>query len=123
MTAIYQTGTRFSAGSSLQYFPFMSHRQKHMSHLSTIATIIVLGIGGGGRLLAQKTPDRPPIDLNPPEEVPVAPARWSDALSGALIGEWGFPVGAFHQNEDGGGGAALHVGYAVEPAHMLSLRT
>ena len=101
----------------------MSLQLKHMSYWCTVVGVLVVWSVGGAPLLAQKTPDRPPIDLNPPEEVQVAPTRWSDALSGALIGEWGFPVGAFSQNEDGGGGAALHLAYAIEPAHMLSVRT
>jgi hypothetical protein len=100
----------------------MSYRLKHIYRFVALFTLVACA-AGSEQLLAQKTPNRPPIDLNPPEEVPVTPARWSDGLSGALIGEWGFPVGAFHENEDGGGGVAAHVAYAIERTRVLSLRT
>jgi len=69
---------------------------------------------------AQKTPDRPPIDITPPVEV--RPESKVDRLSGSLFGHWGLPVGAFHRNEDGGGGLGLHGAYAFDRAHIFALR-
>ena len=75
---------------------------------------------GATPLFAQKTPERPPIDLG--AEVQVRKPSKGDPFSGALTGQWGIPVGAFHHNEDGGGGVGLHVGYAVDRARVLALR-
>ena len=71
-------------------------------------------------LVAQKTPDRPPIDLG--TEAVVRKPKKSDPLSGSLFGHWAIPVGQFHHNEDGGGGVGIHGAYAVDRARMLSLR-
>lgn len=71
-------------------------------------------------LAAQKTPDRPPIDLGAKAET--RPASKGDPFSGSVIGQWGIPVGAFHRNEDGGGGGGFHLGYALDRARMFSLR-
>ena len=79
-----------------------------------------LSLVGTHPLAAQKTPDRPPIDLG--AEVEPRRAGKGDPFSGSLIGQWGIPVGAFHRNEDGGGGAGFHVGYALDRARMLALR-
>jgi hypothetical protein len=78
----------------------------------------------GLRAPAQKPPEKPPIDLGaPPPDAPLAPrSSWSDALSGSGYAHWGVPVGAFHQNEDGGGGLGGHIAYAVDRAHTLALR-
>jgi len=72
------------------------------------------------RLDGQKTPDRPPIDLSPP--TPEEQPSRGDPFSGSIFGDWGVPVGAFHHNEDGGGGFGFHGGYAVDRARHLSLR-
>jgi hypothetical protein len=72
------------------------------------------------RLHGQKTPDRPPIDLSPP--IPEESSSRGDPFSGSIFGDWGVPVGAFHHNEDGGGGFGFHGGYAVDRARHLSLR-
>ena len=71
-------------------------------------------------LFGQKTPDRPPIDLGPPpaEE----PHSKSDPLSGSILAGWGVPVGAFHRNEDGGGGLGLEGAYALDRARHFALR-
>lgn len=71
-------------------------------------------------LFGQKTPDRPPIDLTPaaPEEHPSK----SDPLSGSILGGWGLPVGAFHRNEDGGGGLTLQGAYALDRARHFAIR-
>src|SRR5206468_344563 len=45
-----------------------------------------------------------------------------DLLSGSIFADLGLPVGAFHQNEDGGGGFGLHGGYALDRARHVSLR-
>ena len=72
------------------------------------------------RLRAQKTPDRPPIDLSPP--TPEERPSKADRLSGSIFGEWGVPVGAFHRNEDGGGGFGVHGAYALDRAKSVALR-
>src|SRR5947199_40312 len=88
--------------------------------LRSLATLCLTLLSG--RVLAgQKPPDRPPIDLSPsppPEEPPTV----SDLLSGSIVAGWGFPVGAFHRNEDGGGGVGLSAAYAVDPAKHVALR-
>jgi hypothetical protein len=71
-------------------------------------------------LHGQKPPDRPPIDLSPP--APEERPSKVDPLSGSIFADWGVPIGAFHQNEDGGGGFGLHGGYALDRARHLSLR-
>ena len=71
-------------------------------------------------LLGQKTPDRPPIDLTPPDSI--ERSSKSDPLSGSLFGYWGVPVGAFHRNEDGGLGVGFQGAYAVDPTRHVSLR-
>lgn len=93
-----------------------------MSPLRIVARILVaLPVLLPGRSLgAQKTPDRPPIDLG--AEVQVRRPSKGDPFSGSLIGQWGIPVGAFHQNEDGGGGVGFQLGYALNRARILALR-
>ena len=83
----------------------------------TIAATLAVGARS---VAAQKTPDRPPIDLG----AEVEPRRTSkgDPFSGSVVGQWGIPVGAFHRNEDGGGGGGFHAGYALDRARMFSLR-
>ncbi|HKW47435.1 MAG TPA: hypothetical protein VJN70_08315 [Gemmatimonadaceae bacterium] len=71
-------------------------------------------------LHGQKTPDRPPIDLTPP--APDEPRSKSDPLSGSILAGWGVPVGAFHRNEDGGGGLDFQGAYAFDRARHFSLR-
>lgn len=72
------------------------------------------------RLHGQKTPDRPPIDLSPP--APEEQPSRSDPLSGSIFAGWGVPVGAFHRNEDGGGGFGLQGAYALDRARHFALR-
>ena len=72
------------------------------------------------QLHGQKTPDRPPIDLTPP--TPDEQPSKGDPWSGAIVAGWGLPVGAFHRNEDGGGGIDLHGAYALDRARHFSLR-
>ena len=69
---------------------------------------------------AQKTPDRPPIELSPepPDEQPSK----ADLLSGSIFAGWGLPVGAFHRNEDGGGDLGLQGAYALDRARHFALR-
>jgi len=43
-------------------------------------------------------------------------------LSGSIFAYWGLPVGAFHRNEDGGGGLGFHGAYALDRARRFSLR-
>jgi hypothetical protein len=69
---------------------------------------------------AQRTPDRPPIDLGAETEGR-RPSR-GDAFSGSIFGHWGIPVGAFHRNEDGGGGIGLHAAYAPGRSRTAGLR-
>jgi hypothetical protein len=73
-----------------------------------------------GTATAQKTPDRPPIDLSPPPP-PESPSK-GDPFSGSIVGDWAFPVGAFRQHEDGGGGFYADGAYALDRARHLSLR-
>lgn len=72
------------------------------------------------QLHGQKTPDRPPIDLSP--ATPAERPSKVDPLSGSIFGFWGVPVGAFHHNEDGGGGFGFQGGYALDPARHVALR-
>ena len=72
------------------------------------------------RLHGQKTPDRPPIDLSPPPSQE-RPSK-ADPLSGSIFGYWAVPVGAFHHNEDGGGGLGFQGGYALDRARHVALR-
>lgn len=89
-----------------------------MSRIAIIfAVVLSLPLAGAD---AQKTPDRPPIDLG--AEVEVRKPRRSDLLSGSLFGHWAIPVGPFHRNEDGGGGIGLHGAYALNRSRTLSLR-
>ena len=71
-------------------------------------------------LYGQRTPDRPPIDLTPPA-AEVRPSK-TDPLSGSIFADWGVPVGAFHRNEDGGGGLGVHGAYALDHARHVALR-
>jgi hypothetical protein len=73
-----------------------------------------------GTLAAQKTPDKPPIDITPPADL--RPPSKGDPFSGSLFGHWGVPVGAFHRNEDGGGGVGAHGAYALGRSRVFSLR-
>jgi hypothetical protein len=83
-------------------------------------TLLALSLLLSTRLGGQKTPDRPPIDLSPP--VPEEQPSRGDPFSASIFGDWGVPIGAFHHNEDGGGGLGFHGGYAVDRARHLSLR-
>ncbi|HKO15270.1 MAG TPA: hypothetical protein VJU87_03470 [Gemmatimonadaceae bacterium] len=87
-----------------------------------ICTSLLLGLWPDARLAAQKPPDHPPIDITKPPPQPPEPPRWYDPLSGSIQGMWGFPVGAFRQHEDGGGGGVLDVAYALDRARAVSLR-
>jgi hypothetical protein len=71
-------------------------------------------------LHGQKTPDRPPIDLSP--STPEARPSKADPLSGSIFADWGVPVGAFHRNEDGGGGFGLQGAYALDRARHVAIR-
>jgi hypothetical protein len=76
----------------------------------------------GAMAAGQKPPDRPPIDLTPRDSAADAPPSKGDPFSGSLFVGWAFPVGAFHHNEDGGGGIGLSGAYAVDPAKHVALR-
>jgi len=70
--------------------------------------------------VAQKTPDRPPIDLSPttPENGPSK----ADPLSGSIVVGWGLPVGVFHRREDGGASIGVQGAYAFDRAAHLAIR-
>src|SRR5690242_4242563 len=85
------------------------------------AATICLLVASSRVLVGQKPPDRPPIDLTPAAPPP-EPASKADPLSGSIVAGWAFPVGAFHRNEDGGGGIGLSGAYALDPAKHVSFR-
>jgi hypothetical protein len=89
-----------------------------MLRITSFALLLSLLLSA--RLDGQKTPDRPPIDLTPPSNEP--PPSKADPLSGSIFAGWGVPVGAFHHNEDGGGGLGFHGGYALDRARHVALR-
>jgi len=88
--------------------------------LRSLATFCLILLSSRA-LAGQKPPDRPPIDLTPPPP-PAEPASKSDPLSGSIVAGWGFPVGVFHRNEDGGGGVTVSSAYALDPAKHVALR-
>jgi len=83
----------------------------------TLLVALLCALGNAG---AQKTPDRPPIDLSPPP--PPEPPSKGDPFSGSIVGDWAFPIGAFRQHEDGGGGFYVDGAYALDRARHLALR-
>jgi len=89
-----------------------------MPRITSFALLLPLVLSA--RLQGQKMPDHPPIDLTPPSSEP--PPSKSDPLSGSIFAGWGVPVGAFHHNEDGGGGFGFHGGYALDRARHVALR-
>jgi len=88
--------------------------------LRALATFCLVALSGSV-LAGQKTPDHPPIDLTPAAP-PAEPASRADPLSGSIVAGWAFPVGAFHRNEDGGGGIGLSGAYALDPAKHVAFR-
>jgi hypothetical protein len=89
---------------------------RRIHHSAVLLSLLLLPVS----LRGQKTPDRPPIDLSEP--TPEERPSKSDLLSASIFAYWGLPVGAFHRNEDGGGGFGLHGAYALDRARRLSLR-
>ena len=87
--------------------------------LPSIASLMLLATAN---VLAQKPPDRPPIDLTPDSVRDEQQPSKGDAFSGSLFGDWGLPVGAFHSHEDGGLGLGFHGAYAVDRAKHVALR-
>ena len=91
-----------------------------MLHFRSLATL-GFAVLSSRALVAQKPPDRPPIDLTPAAP-PAEPPSRSDPLSGLVYAGWSVPVGAFHRNEDGGGGFGFGGAYALDPAKHVAMR-